>query len=182
MGNRDDNEQRKNSLDTGVARALSVFAQRRSRRGLLAASGKLLLRALGVSIVVPLLPIDRAFAQVQNCDGEWQYCGQWGNFCKACCGVGAQATTCPPCLYQGQSWTTCCCVPACPAGGHYVSYYDCCGAKGRYAASARNACMGHFCGRNPVHQPYWCGPSYPSSSYKCTVVSVSTTACNNNCT
>jgi hypothetical protein len=158
-------------FDDVASRLLTNFSQRMSRRGLLAASGRLLLRIAGVSMI-PLLPVDRVFAQSQNCSGDWQYCGQYGNFCKSCCGQSAHVFTCPQCLYTGAAWTRCCCPSnSCTNGqGTLISYKDCCGVKSGYTSAQTAECTGSFCARN-VLQPTWCG-SYPGSTYRCTVISV----------
>lgn len=158
-------------VDAGAAKVLSGFAQGTSRRGLFAMAGRLLLRIIGVSLV-PLLPVDRVFAQAQNCNDP-TYCGQWGNFCAACCGQSAQVSSCPACLYPGAAWSACCCFPACPQPvGHCVSYQDCCGLRPGFTPSQAAACKGAFCGKNPVPQQFWCGSAGASSTYQCTIVRV----------
>ena len=159
------------AFDSAASRVLTAFSQTTSRRGLLAAAGRLLLKVAGVS-VIPLLPVDRVFAQSQNCTGDWQYCGQYGAFCKSCCGQSAQIFSCPQCLYTGAAWTRCCCpANSCTNGnGYLVSYKDCCGVRPGWTSTQTAGCAGSWCRRN-VPQPYWCG-SYPSSTYRCTVISV----------
>jgi hypothetical protein len=169
----DENESGKDQqLDLVTAKLFSAFSRSTSRRGLLVSGGKLFLKALGIAMV-PLLPLDRAFAQGspnQNCKGDWQYCGIHGNFCKACCGGGPYATGCPPCTNNGSWWTACCCCPGC-SGGYIIYYQDCCGlaqnTKGvTYTDAQAAACKGTEC-RNSLDIGYWCGGQ---GKYRCTIV------------
>ena len=170
------NEQHESQIDAAAAKWFEGFSRVTSRRGFLARAGQVMLRMLGVSLI-PLLPVDRAFGQSQNCS-EAAYCGQYGAFCKSCCGDGPHATSCPRCLFQATSWTFCCCFGTCPnVTQRLVSYYDCCGVKPGFTVSQTLACQGSWC-RRAAPQPYWCG-SYPSSTYRCTIVSVSSTPCSN---
>lgn len=162
------------ALDLVATRAISAFTQTTSRRGLLAAGGKLLLRLLGVSLI-PLLPFDRAFGQLspptQNCKGDWQYCGQHGNFCKACCGQGAAIVACPVCTNTRDSWHECCCCPGCNGGnGYNVHYVDCCGTTGTWKKTDAQLCKGDDC-RNTLTFGWWCGTT---EAYYCTIVTVDT--------
>jgi hypothetical protein len=173
-------------LDLLTAKALSAFSQSTSRRGLLAAGGRLFLRALGISIF-PLLPLYRVVAQggppTQNCKGDWQYCYQHGNFCTACCGGSSPwITTCPPCTNQrtDQAWHWCCCCPGCQ-GGYTISYIDCCGlvtpVNGvKYTNAQAAACKGADC-RNTLAFGWWCNGL--SDTYRCTIVNQGTTPCSN---
>jgi hypothetical protein len=161
-------------IDAGTARLLTTFSALTSRRGVLAAGGRILLRIAGVSLL-PLLPVDRVFASaIPNCDDDWEYCGIYGAFCKACCGhTGYEIDVCPPCLYKASSWTVCCCNACGSKQGRYVSYSDCCGLKPGYTTAQAQACSGTFCTRG-CQQPYWCG-SYPSATYRCTIITVGAT-------
>jgi hypothetical protein len=163
-------------LDLVTARALSAFSNSTSRRGLIVWGGRLFLRVLGISML-PLLPLDRAFAQTapnQNCQGDWQYCGQHGNFCQVCCGGGPYATGCPPCTNNGGWWAQCCCCPSC-SGGYTIWYTDCCGlaqnTKGvTYTDAEAAACKGAYC-RNGYGVGYWCSIGGKSQgTYRCTIV------------
>jgi hypothetical protein len=170
-----DSEDENHPLDLNVAKVLGDFAQTTSRRGMLAVAGRTLLKILGISLL-PLLPVDRIFAQNQNCSDDWQYCWQWGAFCAACCGSSKPyILSCPKCLYAGSSWSHCCCAPSCPSGkGYTVSYTDCCGLVPGYTQQAANACEGAWCKRAGVGQPYWCGSEFNSATYRCTFTHVDT--------
>jgi hypothetical protein len=169
-------------FDLLTANALSTFSRNTSRRGLLAAGGRLFLKALGISML-PLLPLYRVFAQgapTQNCKGDWQYCGQHGNFCNACCGAAAGITSCPPCTNQetGDAWNSCCCCPGCQ-GGFTILYIDCCGlvtpVNGvKYTNADAAACKGNQC-RNTLTFGWWCGGG---GTYRCTIINP-TTPCKN---
>jgi hypothetical protein len=167
-------------LDSLTTKALSAFSQSTSRRGMLAAGGRLFLKALGISLF-PLLPVYRVFAQgppTQNCKGDWQYCGQHGNFCTSCCGVGALATSCPPCTKAQTTWAwhECCCCPGCQ-GGYTIAYIDCCGlvtpVNGvKFTNADAAACKGGDC-RNTGTVGWWCGNPI-TNPYRCTIVSQGT--------
>jgi hypothetical protein len=174
------NEERESESDLTAARWFEGFSRVTSRRGLLAEAGQVLLRILGVSLL-PLLPVDRAFGQSQNCS-DGTYCGQYGAFCKSCCGDGPLGGSCPRCLYKSASWSFCCCSGTCPnVTKNMVTYWDCCGIKPGYTAAQTAACQGSWCRRAP-RQPYWCG-GQPNSTYRCTIVSVggSCPTCLNHC-
>jgi hypothetical protein len=182
-------------LDLVTAKALSTFSQTTSRRGALALGGRLLLRALGVSMI-PLLPLDRVFAQNtggnptdQNC-ADWQYCGIHGFFCTACCGLSTPAiTACPPCTNTTKHWSTCCCCDSCAAGkGFTVSYIDCCGlnnpkppAKPVWTLAQAEACQNKNSNSGAPGECKnattwnWCGVG--GGQYFCTIVSVGTIPC-----
>jgi hypothetical protein len=171
------NEEGESQIDVAAAKWFESFSKVTSRRGFVARAGQVMLKILGVSLV-PLLPVDRAFGQSQNCNGDPAYCGQYGAFCKSCCGDPALATSCPRCLFKAHSWTFCCCFGSCPnVIQRLVTYYDCCGVQPGYTASQTAACEGAWCLRAPPQQ-YWCMP-YPNSTYRCTIVSVSSTSCTN---
>jgi hypothetical protein len=171
-------------FDSLTSQALSVFSESTSRRGVLAKGGHLLLRLLGVNVFLALLPLDRCSSPPANCPGgSWANCGQWGNFCNACCGSGANPTTCPhstscPGMFAGAAWTWCCCCNTCGNSGYQVTYQDCCD---RTSSSATTSCKGVFCNGGGDQQPYWCYGSgaYVVSQYRCTVAQVSTIVCRN---
>jgi hypothetical protein len=168
-------------MDLLTAKALSAFSRTTSRRGLLAAGGRLFLKALGVSLL-PLLPFDRTFAQAgggnptdQDCS-DWQYCGIHGFFCQACCGGGPYITSCPPCTNQQTTtfWSVCCCCPGCNKGqGYTVKYIDCCGVKTGYTAAQAQTCTKKPKCKNTA-TANWCGGT---GTYYCTIVSVSPNPC-----
>lgn len=156
-------------FDLATSRALDNFAQRISRRGILARMGKFALGALGISLL-PNLPLDRTFvAEAFGCDTDWRLCGIYGFLCADCCGGTASLTTCPSCTTKGfSSWSSCCesedgCIR------RMITYWDCCGGTDTQAAS----CRGEQCRRNPVAQPAWCS----SGAYRCTVITQGTTSC-----
>lgn len=170
-------------LDSITARALSTFSQTTSRRGALALGGRWLLRALGLSLI-PVLPLDRVFAQDsggnptnQNC-ADWQYCGIHGYFCQACCGgTSPYITSCPPCTNKTKSWSTCCCCDTCAAGkGFTVSYIDCCGVAKGYTLAQAQTCQDTAAGKcKNAATLNWCGVG--GGQYFCTVVSVGSVPC-----
>jgi len=158
-------------FDSQTARFLMHWGQRSSRRGLLAAMGKLALRLAGLSML-PLLPVDRSFAAVGNCSTDWRLCGMWGNFCKDCCGGTASLTQCPSCTNVGASWSFCCCYnpDACTTTCNTIIYTDCCGTKSGFTDSQTATCQDSAtCHRNPQEQFSWCGAT---GTYRCTVIGV----------
>jgi hypothetical protein len=173
------------NLDSITAEALAVFSESTSRRGLLAKGGRVLLKLLGVNVFFAILPLDRCSSPPGDCPGgTWANCGQYGAFCNACCGSGANPTTCPhstscPDMFAGNWWTWCCCCNTCGNSGYQVTYQDCCDKK---SSSATTSCTGNWCiGAGSEPQPYWCysDGSYVKSQYRCTVAQVSTTVCQN---
>ncbi len=162
-------------FDSRAARFLTLWGQRPSRRGLLATVGKLALRLAGLS-VLPLLPVDRAFASVGNCGADWRLCGMWGQFCQACCSNAASLYACPVCTLLGSSWSLCCCNTVnCNTTCYMITYTDCCGTDTRYTDSQAQACQDTTstgqCHRNPTEQMSWCGGVGGVGGYRCTVIS-----------
>jgi hypothetical protein len=168
-------------LDLVTARALSAFSRSTSRRGFLAGGWRLFLKGLGIS-VFPLLPLYRVIAQsppTQDCQGDWQYCGQHGNFCQACCGGAAAITSCPVCTSTGSSWSACCCCPGCNSA-FTILYVDCCGLvacpSGKcppgttYTAAQAADCKGADC-RRVQRWGWWCGLK---GVYRCTIINQTT--------
>jgi hypothetical protein len=157
--------------DSQVARFLTQWGQRPSRRGLLATVGKFALRLAGLSML-PLLPVDRSFAAVGDCAADWRLCGMFGQFCQNCCNQTASLTSCPTCTQVGSSWASCCCNTVnCITSCFMISYTDCCGTASGFTDSQAAACQDPTgCHRNPVPQPVWCGGV--SGAYRCTVISV----------
>jgi len=152
---------------------LTDWAQRVSRRGLLARVGNLALKIAGVSLV-PFLPVNRVFAQF-GCSSDWQTCGMHGFFCTACCGGGASYSTCPACTIQSGFWTGCCPNPASCGPGTTIRYYDCCGTAGGYSSTDAAACTGSECppggGNNTVA---YCGGN---GLFRCTIIVNTGSAC-----
>jgi hypothetical protein len=132
------------SIDERSVPYLVEWAQRVSRRGLLARVGQVAMKIAGISLV-PLLPVDRAFAQFACGSGDWQTCGMHGFFCKSCCGGGPSYASCPPCTYTGSFWTGCCQPPDVCASKVLIRYYDCCGTRGEFSDEAAQACRGDEC-------------------------------------
>ena len=164
-------------FDQRTARFLTNWGQRSSRRGILAAVGKFALRLAGLSIL-PLLPVDRAFAAVGNCSGDWRLCGIFGWFCKDCCNDTASLFACPSCTNVGSSWSACCCsYQSCTTSCYLMSYTDCCGTKSGFTDTQTEACQdpNGECFNNPIPQPVWCGTG--TGTYRCTVLTTSTTSC-----
>ena len=145
------------SIDDQTAQFLTDWSQRVSRRGLLARVANLALKIAGISIV-PLLPVDRAFAQGGGCD--WRTCNMHGYFCSNCCGGSGSFSTCPNCTSRQGSWVGCCEVPgSCPKRCRLFRYYDCCAPAG-----TGTSCRGSQCGSLPW--PAYC----TSGEFRCTIV------------
>lgn len=160
--------ERHNSFDEATAGILKGFAQRISRRGLLARFGRLMLTVLGVS-VVPLLPVDRivpeAYAAVPCTD--WRLCGLWGRTCDNC--PGGSLFTCPGGFVEGFSWMYCGCTNPSNGSRHKFEYVDCCVPKG----GTPPTCSGTFCQNHPQGaQPAWCVEDDDGSKtlYRCTYI------------
>ena len=163
------NDFEENKYDRATARILDGFAQRVTRRSMLARVSKFALWVMGVS-VVPLLPIDRVMRSVEaqgaGC-GIWQLCGIWGRRCNTCACTAGTVQSCPACTFQGTSWRTCC--PVRDSSGNvtgerrYVDYIDCCGQQGSASCTGNaNTCdASPFCNGNGLEpaepQPNWCG-------------------------
>lgn len=161
------------SLDDKTAHYLELWAQRTSRRGLLARVGTLALKAAGLSLL-PMLPVDRAFAQF-TCAGDWQTCGMHGFFCKACCGGAASYASCPACTNTGSYWVGCCHAPNSCGAGTTIRYFDCCGTKTGYTDTQARACQGDECppGGGAGTAAY-CGGA---GTFRCTIVVNTGAAC-----
>jgi hypothetical protein len=180
----DDSLEHGSKLDSITSDALSVFSESTSRRGVLAKGGQLFLKLLGVNVFFALLPLDRCGYPPANCpNGTWVNCGQWGNMCNACCGSGANPTTCPhsdSCsgMFPGAHWTWCCCCNTCGNSGYQVTYQDCCDKSG---SSATDSCMGSWCQGGGARQQYWCyvTGAYVPAQYRCTVAQQSAVVCQN---
>lgn len=159
----------KDYVDEQTTRYCEALSQRLSRRGLLGSVGRLALKVAGIS-VLPILPVDRAFAQF-TCGGDWQLCGMHGYFCKACCGHGAQYASCPSCTTQGQYWTGCCAPDDCTQPVT-IRYFDCCAPAG-----VGVDCTGSSCGLLGSCPTSW--PAYCTSglSFRCTIVVNTGVAC-----
>lgn len=164
------NSSQEGRFDTTMARLMEGFGQRVSRRGVLARVGKLILSALGLSIV-PHLPIDRSFtveAQGDDCC-LWQLCGINGYLCNTCCGNSGSLSNCPSCtgmVTGNNSWTKCCIDPSVCGSGLLVYYTDCCTPN---QADSIN-CKGAHCPHNPAAPNAWCGGT--GMFYACTFVQV----------
>ena len=174
-----DHELDRESVDSQAARLLTVWGQRSSRRGLLAIVGKFALRLAGLSML-PLLPVDRAFAAVGACASDWRLCGMWGRFCKDCCNQTASLYNCPTCTLQGSFWSFCCCHNVnCSTVCETISYFDCCGTASGFTDAQAQACTdtsaAGLCTRNPAEQPIWCGNA--PAIYRCTTILESFFSC-----
>jgi methylamine dehydrogenase light chain len=155
-------------FDLATSRLLDNFAQRVSRRGILARMGKLALGALGISLL-PNLPVDRTFVAeaFTGCLTDYRLCGIYGYLCQSgtsCCGGGTGSLTgCPSCTTKGTSFWSMCCESDDGCTRKMISYWDCCGGTDAQAAG----CKGEECFRN-TPQPAWC----TSGTYRCTVISI----------
>jgi len=147
------------------ARAL---AQRTSRRGVIAAIGRVLTGAA----LLPLLPIDRSSrAQAANAQNPeeceyWKYCAIDGFLCSCC---GGSSSSCPPGTQPSPiTWIGTCHNPA-DQRDYIVSYNDCCG---------KSSCGNCECNRNEHEKPMyrlsrnndvnWCMAN-ADSNYHCSV-------------
>jgi methylamine dehydrogenase light chain len=167
-------------LDRLFERSSRSLAQRTSRRSFIAVLGQ----ALTGSILLPLLPIDRANraeARTSPADSEaahkapsddplsceyWKYCAIDGFLCSCC---GGSAHSCPP----GTQMSTIAWIGTChnPGDGrdYILSYNDCCG---------KASCGNCACNRNEHEKPLyrlsrnndvnWCIAN-TESDYHCTV-------------
>ena len=157
-------------FDDAAARMLDGFAQRVSRRGVLARLGKLALGLMGLTFV-PTLPLDRTFiaeAQSVGC-GDWQLCGICGRLCASCCGGGGSLTACPSCTKRGHfGWCKCCL----DCNGRWVmfEYWDCCGDEAG-AADCEGTTCNNNCSPSIIE---WCrdpmNPMRSLGTYRCTVI------------
>lgn len=160
---------RQNWIDTAAGKLVDEFAQRISRRGVLARAGKIALGLLGVSLA-PNLPLDRIFkVEAQSSCTAASLCGIYGWLCNTgspdCCSGGIAANGCPSCTTRGSFWSKCC-----PVGcetGEFVEYWDCCGPS-----PLAGGCRGMRC-ENNTPQPVWCD----GDVYRCTIVLFSGTPC-----
>lgn len=159
-----------NKLDQIEARILSKLAERTSRKGFLAQTGKMMLKVVGISLL-PVLPVDRIIRNLEACcptyycTGQlWYLCGMNG---KICCNItgclGGTGTKCPQCATKGSGYWCACCAHI------MVKYYDCCAVAG--------SCTG--CSNcSPVNcsgvQEAWCNSG---QQYRCTIFQVTQFAC-----
>ena len=154
---------RASRIDKFVERFLASRGQRISRRGILGALGRGVLRLVGISLV-PLLPVDRRFQAEAQGGCPPSACGMCGNICNKCCNKTGSSSMCPDCgstngipnVATGGAWCGCC-------QGEYWQYNDCCGNP-----SYRNGCQGTYCGAGCAAQGYiaYC----PTGSYICTTM------------
>jgi methylamine dehydrogenase light chain len=167
-------------LDRLFEKSSRSLAQRTSRRSFIAVLGQ----ALTGSILLPLLPIDRANraeARTSPPDSAgahqapsddpmsceyWKYCAIDGFLCSCC---GGSSHTCPP----GTAMSTIAWIGTChnPGDGrdYILSYNDCCG---------KASCGNCSCNRNEREMPLyrlsrnndvnWCIAN-TESDYHCTV-------------
>lgn len=136
----------KDKLDQRAGELIADFSQRMSRRGLVSALGRLMLRAAGVALVPVLLPVDRAYAQF-SCSGDWQTCGMHGFFCKACCGHSARYASCPACTTTRAAWSKCCWDEG-NCRSTWIMYVDCAwpaGGKPGFTINDAANCQGDEC-------------------------------------
>lgn len=158
-------------LDRSMSRALGHFGQLTSRRGVLAALGKITLSLVGAGIAWEVLPVNRTVAEATSCS-DWQLCGLTGYTCD-CCNSGNGLGSCPPngwfCSgFVGSYWASCCCDTG-PVVCHYVAYHDCC-----------DCCVSCGCTWcfNHGSTPTWCQrPDGTQGNYCCTAVTVWSTTC-----
>lgn len=164
--------QGENESDVVIAHILGGFAQRISRRGILARLGRTVLGAMGVSLITQL-PLDRtsivqADGSTTAC-GDWRLCGMCGHFCtraSSCCGGagnGGDIFVCPACTSYHAWWAKCCTDPS-TCTSRTIRYSDCCGGTD----SEASGCTGGTCF---AHCPsgFWCNGD---ATYRCTVISI----------
>ena len=177
-------------LDRLFEKSSRSLAQRTSRRSFVAQLGQ----ALTGSILLPLLPIDRASRAAaanadpdaaappqhasiasgarnsahddpQNCE-YWKYCAIDGFLCSCC---GGSSHSCPPGTAMSPiTWIGTCHNPA-DSRDYIVSYNDCCG---------KTSCGNCACNRNEREKPLyrlsrnndvnWCMAN-SDSNYHCSV-------------
>ena len=117
-------------LDTFVERSSRTIAGYSSRRGVLAAIGRLL---IGGALLVPVLPVARAFGatppssegdkESEDCD-YWKYCGMAGSLCSCC---GGSSHQCPVGTEPSKVHWVGTCKSASDGKNYIVAYHDCCG-------------------------------------------------------
>ncbi len=174
-------------LDRLFEKSSRSLAQRTSRRSFVALLGQ----ALTGSLLLPLLPIDRASRAAagsapdaspappattagahpkavddpQNCE-YWKYCAIDGFLCSCC---GGSSHSCPPGTAMSPiTWIGTCHNPA-DSRDYMVSYNDCCG---------KTSCGNCECNRNERERPVyrlsrnndvnWCMAN-ADSNYHCSV-------------
>lgn len=139
-------------FDKIIERTTRRVARSTSRRSLLALIGG----AIGGSVAMPLLPVERAAAQTprrgskqaapvdpgdpNSCD-YWRYCAIDGYLCSCC---GGTMNSCPPGTEMSPiTWIGTCQNPA-DGRAYIISYNDCCG---------RSSCGRCRCHRNEGDRP-----------------------------
>ena len=163
-------KQDESKLDLVAASFLDHFAQKISRRGILAGIGKLALGITGLSLV-PSLPLDRTFIVEGSggsgtACGDWRLCGMCGYFCArrtSCCGggTGGDLFICPGCTQWEQSWGKCCTDPCDSSNRRLINYHDCCGGPSSVGCKSESTC-GAGCPRD-----VYCASGNPM---RCTVI------------
>lgn len=126
-------------LDRVMVKGLTALDDRTSRRSALRRVGSLMLKAVGVAVALPHVPISRAYAGGSTCTcSPWFLCGMNGTLC---CDIQTCGATCYGGCPFGLSgsytgWTGCCTNPT-DNTRHTVTYYDCCD----YDCTYQNACI-----------------------------------------
>ncbi len=146
-----------NPIDRLLEHSSRSLAQRTSRRGFLGVLGQVLTG----SVLIPLLPIDRASRaeaaptkssaiakpkagsdDPQSCE-YWKYCAVDGFLCSCC---GGSSHSCPPGTTASPiTWIGTCQNPG-DSRDYIVSYNDCCG---------KTSCGNCECNRNEREKPLY---------------------------
>ena len=160
------------SVDDWAASKIESWSQGVSRRGWIVGVTSLVFKIVGVT-AIPLLPVDRAYAQqggsVAGCF-DWRMCGIHGFFCTSCCGGGGGYWTCPSCTTQDSFWSACCDAGVCPTYRRVIRYYDCCAPNGQALD-----CTGTECppGGGSGTPAYCLG----GREFRCTIIQETSSSC-----
>lgn len=153
-----------NALDRLTQRVMELLLERTARKGFLVATGRGMLKLLGIALV-PLLPFDRIVPNAEAQGGcDWHLCGMCGTVCCSASGCGGTSGQCPSGCPARSSWVGCCFN--CPALKYIISYIDCC-ESGTSNCSGCSNCQTCSAG---CPQNVWCGGS--QLTYRCTIFSV----------
>lgn len=167
------------TIDEWVEVLARSLAQSTSRRSFLTRTGAFLVGAAGL----PLLPINRAYGQIQAPDDSklkgdlgdptscnyWRHCALDGFLCS-CCG-GTQDTCAPGSEMSSVTWVGTCQNPG-DGKAYVLSYNDCCG---------HGPCDRCFCARNEGEKPIYMAPKNNDilwcfgakhQNYNCTVARI----------
>ncbi len=163
-----------NWFDNISVRTATRLADKTSRRSVLGSIGS----AIAGGVLLPLLPVDRTFAQEAGDDAAepmqdpmqcdyWAYCSVDGWLCGCC---GGSTSSCPPGSKAAPiTWTGTCLNPA-DGKSYVVAYHDCCGAfpcQRCYCNTNEGDTMRYHPQRS--NSVLWCGNGGAPFGYNCTM-------------